>query len=291
MARQCFMIQDMLRIRPLLMLCGFCAAFLALPPAARAAGPVLAPHKAIYDIKMVSRHSGTQILNISGKMMFEGKMTCDAWTTDHHFKLLYEYADTSPMQISSDFTTYETMDSRDFSFTSRRERNGEMFEEIRGHAVLDETGKGQAVYSLPEGLTFDLAAGSLFPTAHTESLLKQVALGKKFFSATVFDGSDQDGPMEINTFIGKPVPDINAVVPPDKAIDKTLLASPAHAVRMAFFPLNKPEAGADYEMDAVLHDNGIISDMLVEYGDFSVTQKLVALEKIENPSCGKEKTR
>lgn len=256
-----------------------------------AAGATLAPHKAIYDIRMVSRHSGAEVLNISGQMLFEGKVSCEAWTTDHRFKLVYEYADAEPMLISSDYSTYETLNGRELNFTSRRERNGELFEEVRGHAALDEKSAGQAVYSLPEGLTFDLAAGSLFPTAHTEAVLREAAAGKKFFSGTVFDGSDQEGPVEINTFIGKPVTNINAVVPAAKAIDKKLLASPARNVRMAFFPLNKPQAEADYEMDVVLHDNGIISDMYINYGDFSVTQKLIALEKLENPACDTKKAR
>ena len=31
----------------------------------------LVPHKALYDIKMVSKDSGSQILNISGQMFYE----------------------------------------------------------------------------------------------------------------------------------------------------------------------------------------------------------------------------
>lgn len=270
-----------------------CALFITASPfrAAYAAGAVLAPHKALYDIKMVSRHSGAEILNLSGQMLFEGKLSCEAWITDHRFKLVYEYADAEPMLISSDYSTYETLDNRELNFTSRRERNGELFEEIRGHAALDEKGAGQAVYSLPEGLTFDLAHGSLFPTAHTEAALREAAAGKKFFSATVFDGSDQEGPVEINTFIGARVKDIGAIVAPANAIDKKLLASPARKVRMAFFPLNKEEAEADYEMDVILHDNGIISDMYINYGDFSVTQKLIGLEKLDVPACNAKKAR
>jgi hypothetical protein len=244
--------------------------------------PVLVPHKALYDIRLVSRHSGADVLNISGQMLFEGKITCDAWTTDHHFKLIYEYADSPPMQVVSDFTTYEPFNGTDFDFTSRRERNGEVFEELRGHATRHPDGTGKAVYSLPEGLEFDMPAGSLFPAAHTAETVAQMRAGKKIFSVPVFDGSDQEGPEEINTIIGKPVKDVTAA---GKAVDAALLESPARAVRMAFFPLNKTEPEADYEMNVVMHDNGVISDMLIDYGDFSVTQKLTALERLENPVC------
>lgn len=245
----------------------------------------LAPHKALYDIKMVSKKSGSQILNISGQMYFEGKTTCDAWLTDHRFKLLYEYADSSPMTITSNFSTYETLDGREFSYTSRRERNGELYEELRGHATRERNGAGKAVYSMPEGLEFPIAENAFFPMSHTVEMVRQIHDGRKFFTATVFDGSDKDGPVEINTFIGVPAPQ-----PPPaagkggSAVDASLLASPARNVRMAFFPLENPQTAADYEMSVVFHDNGIISDMLVEYDEFSIKQTMAALEKIDSPA-------
>ena len=55
---------------------------------------------------------------------------------------------------------------------------------------------------------------------------------------------------------------------------------------MAVFPVKDREEESDYEMSMNFHENGIISDMLIEYDDFSVKQKLVALEKIPAESCG-----
>ena len=54
---------------------------------------------------------------------------------------------------------------------------------------------------------------------------------------------------------------------------------------MAFFPMKTATAISDYEMNAVIHENGIISDMRVDYKDFSVTQKLVALERLKTTLC------
>ncbi len=248
----------------------------------------LVPHKALYNIEMVSKRSGSQIINISGQMFYEWRPGCDAWTTDHRFNLLYEYADSAPIRITSDFSTYETYDGKSFDYTSRRKRNGELFQEIRGRAEMDDTGTGAATYTIPDGLLFDLKENTMFPMAHSLDILKRAHEGKKFFSARIFDGSDEDGPVEVNAFIGKQV----KVTPPENAkekIDATLISTPAWNVRMAFFPLIEPTADAEYEMDAVFHDNGVISDMLVEYRDFSVTQKLAALEKLEAENCEKTK--
>lgn len=246
----------------------------------------MAPHKALYDIEMVSKSSGSQIVNISGKMFYEWKPGCDAWTTDHRFNLFYEYADSPPIRITSDFSTYETFDGKSFDFTSRRKRNGELYQEIRGRAEVNPEGLGEAVYTMPEGLVFDLKK-TQFPMAHSLDILAGAAAGKKFYNATIFDGSDEDGPVEINAFIGDKVIDPKAKIPPKDGIDASLLEAPAWQVRMAFFPLLEPTSDSEYEMDVVFHENGVISDMLVEYRDFSVTQKLAALEKLDAEKCEK----
>lgn len=248
------------------------------------------PHKALYKIEMVEKRSGAQVLNISGDMFFEWKSTCEAWTTDHRFKLNYEYADSAPMRITSDFTTYERYAGDSFDFNSRRYRDGELYQELRGRAVMPSAGKiDEATYTMPSELKFDLDEGTLFPVAHTLNVLEAAREGKKFYATTIFDGSDEEGPAEVTAFIGAPVNGAE-LVSDAKGIDKSLLTGKAWQVRLAFFPLKNEEIDSDYEMDIVLHDNGVISDMYVDYKDFSVTQKLVALERIEPATCNETRT-
>lgn len=243
----------------------------------------LAPHKALYDIRMTSSKSGSQIVNISGKMFFEWKQSCEGWISDHRFDLLYEYADAPAMRIASDFSTFEREDGTALDFSSRRHRDGELYQELRGKAVPGANGAGKATYSMPSDLTFDLAPGTLFPGGHTLALLRQIAAGKKFFNATVFDGSDEDGPVEINAFVGARV-DALAEKPGPK-VNAALLGSKAWKVHMAFFPLNDPKSESDYEMDMIFHENGIISDMKINYSDFSVSQTLAALDPLPAEGC------
>jgi hypothetical protein len=245
----------------------------------------LAPHKALYDIRMVTRHSGASILNIHGQMGYQWRPDCDAWLTSHHFNLAYEYADAPVLNVVSDFSTYEPFDGKSLTFTSRRAREGDLYEELRGSAFLGPNGIGKATYSMPPELGFDLSKGTLFPMKHTIALLKSIKSGKKFFNAVVFDGSDDEGPVEISAVAGKMVNGMTGLTPSPK-LDASLLSGPAWFVRMAFFPEKTPGEEADYEMNAVIHENGIISDMRIDYKDFSVTQKLVALERLKNAACG-----
>lgn len=251
-----------------------------VPAADRALKSGFMPHKALYDIKLAATRSGTQILNITGQMLYEWQPACGGWISNHRFNLYYEYADSPAMQVLSDFSTFESFDGKSFNFTSQKRRDGQLFEELRGQATLDDKGKGEAVFSLPKGLAFDLPPGTLLPMAHTLAVFDQLKQDKKFFKATIFDGSDEEGPVEVNAFIGK------SAAPPapmkkNARVDARLLESPGHKMRLAFFPLNDPSSAADYEMNLVMHDNGVISDMFIEYDDFSVTQKLVALESLK----------
>lgn len=246
----------------------------------------LAGHKALYNIEMTSRRSSSQVLNIHGQMYFALQPGCDAWTTDHRFNLYYEYADSPPMQITSAFTTYEPLDGQSFHFNSRRKRDGEAYQELRGAAQQDEKGHSHVTYTLPEGLAFDMAPGGLFPMAHTAAMMDAVKAGHKVFNAVVFDGSDENGPIEVNAIMGKAAPPV--AIPAGGAIESGLLSAPARFVRMAFFPLEDDNPAPDYEMDVVLHDNGIISRMNVDYGEFSVSQNLVALQDIKAPACDKQ---
>lgn len=238
-----------------------------------------APHRAIYDVVMTASRSSAQVINIRGKMFYEWGVACDAFVTNHRFNLVYEYADSPGMRVSSDFTTHEATDGGAFNFSSRRSRDGQLYQDLRGSSNIE-----QAVYTSPEDLSFDLPSGTMFPSTHTLHMIDRMKTGTKFFSATVFDGSDEDGPIEINTFFGPAANPMKTVKPSDK-LDMSLLNTPARHVRMAVFPLNSDEEESDYEMSLIFHDNGVISDMVIDYDDFSVRQTLVALEKIE-PKCG-----
>ena len=240
----------------------------------------MTPHRALYDIHLIESHNTAQIVNISGKMFFEWNESCDAWTTDHRFSLLYEYADSPAMLVTSDFSTWESRDGNTLVFSTRRSRNGELYENIRGRAVLNEDGSGGKVtYSMPEDLTIDLPAGTVFPMMHTFLLSQKMdRMNSPFLNAVIFDGSDAEGAVEINAFLGRSV---SPPIPENEQITKELLTAPARKLHMAFFPLiNKFEPASDYEMASTFYQNGVIGDMRIFYDEFSIAQDLVAIEPV-----------
>lgn len=248
----------------------------------------LASHKAIYDIRLTSAKSGGQVVDVRGKMLYTLHETCDGYISDHKFNLGYEYSGTPAVQVDTKFTSFESKDGKQLNFSSNRISNGEMDQELRGTAKIPATGviagklKSEAVYSIPDTLRYDLTAATLFPAAHTINLIDAAQKGQKFYRAAVFDGSDDQGPVEINAVIGKKVS-----IRPDGVIDKKLMSKNGWSMRLAVFPSQGDEQEiSDYEMTMELLDNGVVRSMTVDYHDFSVSQKLVAIEPLAEEKCG-----
>lgn len=264
------------------------ALLMAVVPCARAGGisgtVAVQPHRALYEVSLSSVQSGGQLVDIRGKMYFEWKKSCESWTTDHKSTLVYEYADGTSSRINSDFAAYETLDGKALDFSSRRENNGVVFEEFRGHASRNVNAEGAAEFSIPEETKFNLPKNTFFPMQHTYEILQRARNGERFFNATLFDGSDNEGPQQVNVFIGEKADPLHGLRV-NKSIDLALLKSPARHMRLAFFPSEDDGGSAEYEMDLVALENGVVSDISIVYDTFTITQKLVALKQVEAPLC------
>jgi hypothetical protein len=258
------------------------------------AAPVnIALHKALYAFKMVSAEAGAGLDDVSGKMYFEQDATCDAWTTEHRLTTVYQYAEAEPVTDADRYTAFESKDGQQFSFNADSQENGEEIGQLRGSVEKDDgNGKdsaaAKAIYSRPDGTEYELPAGYLLPTGHTMEVIRHARAGDHFFSAVMFDGTDADGPVEIGTFIGKKATaeEVKKIKDSNKKIDAALLTPDAWHVRMAVFPLKDAvESMPVYEMEMILHDNGVISHALVDYKTFIIEQNLTALEKLPVKKC------
>lgn len=258
------------------------------PPAAVKTDDALVGHKALYDFRMTSVQSGAGISGIRGKMYYEQADNCEAWTTDHRFNVEYQYPERRPVENTSHYVAFESKDARQFYYSSEREENGFTIEQLRGAVKPNADGTAKADFSRPDDLSFDLPKGYLLPTQHTTEVIKHARAGDKFFTATMFDGTDADGPVEINAFIGKKLTadEIKKIAADNPKIDASIVNGDAWRVRMAVFPLKEDKGmSPSYEMDLILHSNGIVSWSLVDYHAFKVEQKLLALEKLPAKTC------
>lgn len=253
-----------------------------LEPASTAS---LVPHKAIYSVALYSTRNTSQISNIGGQMFYAIRKSCEGWITQNRFNLVYEYPDSPAMRLLSDFSNVESADGETLQFITRRRRDGELFEELRGEALQKDK---RVVFSMPEGEAQDIPAQAIFPIAHTKSVIDAAKSGKKIVSSVLFDGSDINGAVEINTIIaGQATPTEKSAYIREEFKESPLIKGNAWKLRMAFFPMaDEDSPQSDYEMTALLYENGVISHMIIDYDDFSIEQKLMALEPLEADQCG-----
>jgi len=259
--------------------------------AAPAAAASLAPHRAIYELSLVSAKSSSSVTGVDGRMLVEWKDVCDGWTLEQRFQMGIQYAEGSDIQSNTSYITWESKDGRRYRFNIRKLLNGELDEEHRGEATLmdrqPEKGSGGTVtFTQPEQKTVDLPAGTLFPTTHTVRLLEAAEADTRFFPRVIFDGADGESATLVGAAIGKGggtaagVSEVN--------LPKQLVERPSWPVRMAFFPLETkgPEGEVpDYEMSVRLFENGVAGDMLIDYGDYTVRAVLKTLEGIPPAKC------
>ncbi len=245
---------------------------------------VLVPHRATYDMKLSVARANSGIVEVNGKMILEMTDACEGWEIKQRIKLSFLRSDGEEFETDSNFTSYESKDGLQLRFSVRNAQNDEVEEELRGHADLDGIGgKGRATFSLPEAWSFELPAGTLFPTTHMARVIKHAREGDKSVSYKVFDGARLDGAFNVNAVIGKP-PKPQAGSPPLRG-DLALLRAPAWGVRMAFFASEDLGAQPEYELSLDLLANGIARSMLLDYGDFAVDARMIQLQALPRPKC------
>ena len=245
---------------------------------------VLVPHRATYDMKLSVARPNSGIVEVNGRMVLEMVDSCEAWEVKQRIKLKFLRNDGEEFDTDSSFTSYETKDGLGLRFSVRNIQDQEVEEELRGHADLEATGgKGRASFSLPEIRSFELPAGTLFPTTHLALIIRHARDGDKSVSYSVFDGARLDGAFTVNAVIGKPPRGAGA---PVVRGDVGLLRQQSWGVRLAFFAAgDQGTANPEYELALDLLANGVARSMLLDYGDFAVDARLVQIQALPRPRC------
>lgn len=253
-----------------------------------AAGPVrnasavkLAPHKAIYSMRLGQVRSGGDVAGARGSMTMETAKSCAGWTLKHRFKLTLINSEGSRIETDSSFSSFESLDGLSYRFTSRTTRNGAVTEDIQGSASLDGAGgAGTADFSRPKGTRFDLPKGTVFPTGHVKQLIAAARAESFSVLRTVFDGQTKEGAMEVNAIVVR-----HTKKPSKKQAENKLSSRPSWHMRLAFFPLKSSKAEPQHEAGLRLFDNGVADDFEWDWGGFTVEGSLKSLEPLPSPTC------
>ncbi|MBL8697393.1 MAG: DUF1849 family protein [Alphaproteobacteria bacterium] len=253
-------------------------------PAALSAEARLASHRAVYVLTLGTAKANG-VAAVEGAMSLDWQETCDGWTMAQRMR--FQLFDSDGESIDNDitFSSWESRDGLSYRFTMRTLRNGEVADELRGRATLDGRGKGgKAVFTLPENEILELPPGTLFPTEHTLELIDGAKAGRRTLTRPVFDGASVEGAMEVNAVIAAVAAAEAAVPGAGKAAE--LVNGPSWRVRMAFFRMDDQRGSEpEYETTLRVFGNGVGTDFLFDYQEFSIKARLERLEMVPPPRC------
>jgi hypothetical protein len=242
---------------------------LAVPP------PPMAAHRALYTLKLNNRGSNgttSDVIGANGTMGYEVIDACDGWATHQQLDMTVTNADGQNVHMVSDYTTWESKDGLRFRFHTRQTTDDDVTSQEDGDAKLNAPGgAGVAHYTTPKEMTKPLPVGTLFPMAHTETLLAAARTGKKFITLPLFDGTSDDG-AEDSSIV---VLDTRAPAASAYPILSTLASTRVH---LAFFERTPGTITPDYQVTMRYWDNGIADDLVMDFGDFVMDAKLTDLK-------------
>jgi hypothetical protein len=258
----------------------------ALASSAEAAR-VLAPHRAVYDLKLDQASDRSGITGLNGRMVYEfNGSVCEGYTVTFRFVTRIDTRDVSRL-TDQQTTTFEEGDGKLFSFVTKSYVDQSLDKEVRGTANSDPTGLVVELVK-PNIQEVELPA-TQFPTQHLIELIEKAAVGETFYETSLFDGSeDADQVMTTTIVIGKqsetPAND------PELGVLDRLSKDRFWPVDIAYFDEADEEEGGEelpaYRISFKLHENGLTRDLVMDYGDFSMTGQLVDLSLLEpSKSC------
>lgn len=265
------------------------AAILPMVDIAQAQMP-LVPHRAVYDLTLNTASERSGITGIGGRMVYEfGGSACDGYTVNFRFVTQIDTSETSRV-TDQQTTTYEAADGKEFTFLTKSFVDQQQEKHMRGSARIDDD---NTIVDLeePDPVTIDLPA-SRFPTEHLTEMLQKARQGVTFYETTLFDGSeDADQVMTTSVVIGKPAqPD--GASPELKALDG-IAGDNFWPVEVAYFG-GEATAGEElpkYRISFKLHENGVTRDLTMDYGEFSISGRLVGLTMQDVPQQDCEPAR
>ncbi|NTF41886.1 ATP-binding protein [Rhizobium sp. AC27/96] len=253
-------------------------------PAAQAAGPSgLIAHRAVYDLELKDATDRSGIAGMFGRMVYEFEGSdCAGFTTNFRFVTQIDTGDST--RVSDQQTkTFEDLAKRVFRFETKSYTDSQLDKDVRGAATDDQKGI-KVDLTQPHSKQVELIQ-SRFPTEHMLDIIQNAKIGKKFFEAQVFDGSDDgDKPLIATTVVGKQ--ETPAKDDPDADKAGAFAKTAFWPVTVAYFnEKSTGDAMPVYRMSFKLYENGITRDLTMDYGDFVLTGKLTKLEVLDNKAC------
>ncbi len=257
-------------------------------PSAQAGTIALAPHRAIYDLKLLRAPGKRQIEAVRGRILYDfSGNPCEGYVLQ--FRQVSEIDSGEGKATLSDLraSTWEEGEAKSFRFNSTNYLNQKPVESADGHADRDAEGISVQL-AKPAVKTFKIGAETVFPAEHMRRIIEAAHTGKSILEFPVFDGSENgEKVFDTLTVIGHPIPP-DQKKPTDAAARQPALANMTRwPVTISYFDHSARggEQTPVYSIGFEMFENGISRALNLDYGDFVVAGEMSQLELKEEKAC------
>ena len=243
----------------------------------------LLPHSAIYALTLAKDQANFgAVVDARGKLQFEWEGVCDGWLVRQRAQIIITHKDDSEVSFGWSLNSWESNDGLSYRFFIRRFMADGTEEEIRGSARLEADGSGgEADFTAPEARSFELPGGTIFPTRHSVDVIDAMKAGEVPLWRVVFDGSGEEGLYGINVVLARDLPDDM----PASIAAPMLDGLESWRVGVAYFGMEDSASEPEFEQEMRLFDNGVVDQLLLDYGDFTLDATLADIEQLAAPDC------
>ncbi|HEY4140135.1 MAG TPA: cell envelope integrity EipB family protein [Pseudolabrys sp.] len=292
-------IQVLARLTPLAIAHGLAlglAAVVIHGPASAAAPAdkvMLAPHRAVYDLKLAKSQSTSRgVQAVRGRILYDfSGNACDGY--ELQFRQVSELDSGEGKAALSDLrsTTWEDGDAKKFRFNSENKVDSGRTDIVNGRA--ERSASTLAVnLSKPNSKALAMPVGSVFPTEHMRRIIAAARENKTILEFPVYDGSETGEKLyNTLTIIGRAIPP-GEKPPTDAAATVPALAKLTRwPVTISYFEKQseKDERGGEqtpvYSISFELYENGISRALMLNYNDFSISGEMTSLEMKKEKAC------
>ncbi len=247
-------------------------------------------HRAVYDLSLGEATQRSGIATVAGRLVQEIEhVSCNGYTVN--YQIVMQYGNTDGKQHLSDIraTSWESEDGGSFRFSTRQYLNKALTDQTTGRATRGTDDKpGAGILTKPSKQSFELDASVVFPSEHMLRIMNTAMAGENFDRTKVYDGTNGKKVFSATSFVGKVRAPGGTKIPATVKQAAVLDAQRSWPVTVSFFDDSQPAGGEQtpsHEIRFVMFENGVSTDLVLDYGDFTVKGKLSDLAVFDQEPC------
>jgi EipB-like len=264
------------------------AVICSAPAVAQKAEVELAPHRAIYDLKLAETRGRRQLSAVQGRIVYDfSGNSCEGYALQ--FRQVTELDNGEGKVVVSDLrsATWEEGAAKNYRFNFQNYLSQRLVDSVDGRAERN----AQAIaisLAQPEKKQFDVDQATVFPTEHIRRIVIAARAGQTVLELPLYDGSET-GEKLYNTLtvIGREIP------PGERKPDDAAASHPEFAtlkrwpVTISYFDHAKQggEQTPVYSIRFELYENGVSRALVLDYGDFAISGTMSTLEMRDTKPC------